>query len=365
MKLLNSLRKLTSPVVATDADFWKWFIKNEKRFYRIIKKEGTVPAPIYNKIADKLENFKESVWLLARVDGDGEPELVFTSDGIVKNIVFVEELVKEAPKLSRWKFTALKQPAPYGLYRLTLQNYIFDDTTMRFYATSHPDMPDEIDITIAHNYLTENNREIITIGVFLALDNLLGELRAVTTLDNLTVIHPSEAQEKLIPLHKLKDFLKWREAEFIEKYDGNRFNSESDHYTHFETISDNGKPLLAVMNTDILEWDCKASHPWITSITINYDGAGFNGLPDGDTYTLLQETEDIIKASLCNSKGNLYIGKQTGNYTREVYFASKDFRLPSKALHQLKKEFENKVNIGFDIYKDKYWQTFGSFILCQ
>jgi hypothetical protein len=35
-------------------------------------------------------------------------ELVLTADGNTKNIVFVEELVEQAPRIEGWKFTALK-----------------------------------------------------------------------------------------------------------------------------------------------------------------------------------------------------------------------------------------------------------------
>jgi hypothetical protein len=35
-------------------------------------------------------------------------ELILTPDGVVANIVFVEELVAAAPEIPGWKFTALK-----------------------------------------------------------------------------------------------------------------------------------------------------------------------------------------------------------------------------------------------------------------
>ena len=36
--------------------------------------------------------------------------------------------------------------------------------------------------------------------------------------------------KELIPISKLKDFLTWREKEFIEKYEGTRHNTENDSY---------------------------------------------------------------------------------------------------------------------------------------
>ena len=67
-------------------------------------------------------------------------------------------------------------------------------------------------------------------------------------------------------------------------------------------------------------------------------------------------------AELKDSDGYLNIGRQTADSVREVYFACFEFRKPSKVLHTIKKEYQNKIKLDFDIYKDKYWQSFNRFI---
>ncbi|MFD0991684.1 DUF695 domain-containing protein [Tenacibaculum geojense] len=232
---------------------------------------------------------------------------------------------------------------------------------MSFYSNNHKEMPDEIDITITHKDLNENNRETITNGVFLALDNSLGELNSVTTIDKVNIINPNDATSDLIPLEKLKDFLVWREKEFIEKYKGFRHNTENDNYSGLEATLKNGFPLFAVVNSDLLNWDSKASHPWIASVKIHYDGKNNNGMPNENVYKLLDTIEDEIMLELKDSEGYLNIGRETADSIREIYFACVEFRKPSKVLYKIVKKYQDRIELDFDIYKDKYWQSFNRF----
>ena len=82
----------------------------------------------------------------------------------------------------------------------------------------------------------------------------------------------------MIPIEKLKDFLLWRQKEFIEKYEGTRYNTENDSYNSLEATLNNGKPFFAIVNSALLDWDSKVSHPWILTIEIKYKGHE-NGMP--------------------------------------------------------------------------------------
>ena len=207
----------------------------------------------------------------------------------------------------------------------------------------------------------EENKSSLINGTYIFLDNFLGELNAVTTIDSLTVIGRIDAKKELIPIDKLKDFLVWRQKEFIEKYEGDRHSTENDSYSNLEAELTNGGLLIATVNSTLLEWDRKASHPWILSVEIKYKGEGNNGMPDDETYQILNEIEDEILEELKDFDGYLYIGRQTADSLREIYFACKDFRKPSKVLHQLTNKYLGKYNIAYDIYKDKYWRSFNRF----
>ncbi|HEX8278571.1 MAG TPA: DUF695 domain-containing protein, partial [Segetibacter sp.] len=189
----------------------------------------------------------------------------------------------------------------------------------------------------------------------------LGELDFAVTIDNLKVVGRDEVEEELIPIEKLKDYLKWRQKEFIEKYEGVRYDTENDEYSILEAELESGNALIAVVNTDLLQWDTKASHPWILSVEVPYDGSNNNGMPEEETYKLLDEFENNISAELKDFEGYLNIGRQTAKNVREIYFACSDFRKPSKILNKLERNYARQFEITYDIYKDKYWQSFNRF----
>lgn len=362
MDFLKSLFNKKSQIINSYPDFWNWFIAYESKFYSAVKEQGDVEQLFFNQLTPKLDQIKEGIWFLVGMSDDDTVELILTADGILKNIVFVEELVAAAPDIPNWKITGLKQPLASNQYGIEMEGYKFDDKTMKFYAEEHTNMPDEIDIVITHQDLNEDNRQIITSGVYIAIDHTLGELNSITTIDNLNILHPSEATHELIPIEKLKDFLIWRTKEFIEKYEGVRHNTENDAYNPMEGTTENDLPMIAVVNHDLLNWDRKASHPWIVVLALKYDGKQSNGLPGESDYRLLNEIEDQIIEELKDADGYLNVGRQTADSVREIYFACVDFRKPSKVMYEIEKRYQAKFEITYDIYKDKYWQSFDRFL---
>lgn len=362
MSFFNSIFSAKEEPINSYSDFWNWFVQNEKKFHKVLKDQGNIKKVFFDKLAPKLNELQDGFWFLAGMYDDKTAELILTADGVIKNIVFVEELAQSAPKMDNWKITALKQPSDLNQFGIQMDGYKFDESKMNFYATVHTQMPDEIDITISHKDFSEENRAIMTNGIYLALDNSLGELNSVTAIDNVNIINPHDATSELIPLGKLKDFLTWREKEFVEKYQGFRHSTENDSYSGLEATLNNGLPLLAVVNTDLLNWEEKASHPWIAVMEIKYDGEDNNGMPNESAYQLLNEIEEKIMVELKDSDGYLNIGRQTADSVREVYFACIEFRKPSKVLHRIKKEYQSQIELEFDIYKDKYWQSFNRFM---
>ncbi len=358
--LKNILGKKEQPIKSYN-DFWTWFQTNERKFYDIVKSGKNPEKDFFDKLAPKLEELKDGYFYLTGMFDDNTAELVLTPDGIIKNIVFVEELVKSAPTILNWKFTALKPALDIENVRIDMAGYSFESENLSFYSIDNINYPDEVDIVIVHNDYNENDKSIIISGTYIFLDNYLGELNAVTTIDNLTVIPKDKAEKELIPIAKLKDYLVWREKEFVEKYSGFRYDTENDRFSSLEAELDNGRPLIAIINTTLLEWDSKASHPWILEVEINYDGDNNNGMPDDNTYELLNNFEDEIMLEIKDFDGYLYIGRQTADNSREIYFACTDFRKPSKILHELKKKYSGKLDLTYDIYKDKYWQSYERF----
>lgn len=345
------------------ADFWTWFQENEKQFHKVIEAHDRIEPDFLDKISPKLGELKEGFFFLTGMKDDETAEVIFTADANPKNIVFVEELVAAAPKIDGWLFTCLKQPSEIEGTGIRMAGYEFTSENLSFYENDNKELPDEINITIVHQDYKEEDRDRIVNGIYIFLDNYLGELNFVTTIDELNFKGPNDPENKdLVPITKLPDFLKWRQKEFIEKYEGVWHDTENDNYTLLEaTMKKSGNPVLAAFNKDVLEWDRKASHPWVMLVKIKYDGSDYNGLPNDESLESLNALEEELMAELKDEDGYLNIGRQSAENLRTIFFACKDFRKPSKVAFDLENKYEGEWEVSSEIYKDKYWQTFEMF----
>ena len=361
MSILKSFFSKKDKPVKNYDDFWNWFATNERTFFNAVNLQNDIEEDFFNKLSPKLKELREGYSFLAGMYAADTAELVITADGAIENIVFVEELVEAAPKLKGWKFTALKPALNIKDVNIRMADYNFGESNMNFYANEVAGYPDEIDITIVHDDFNEENKKAIISGCYVFLDNFLGELEFVTLIDKVSFLSKAEALQELIPISKLKDYLNWRQKEFNERYDGTWHRKENDEHSILETELDNGIPLIAVINTDLLKWDSKPSHPWIMTVVIKFDARKSNGMPDKASQSLLYEIEDKLNTQLKDIDGYLNVGRETGNSTKEIHFACRDFRVPSKVAQQICNEDKGKIEMSYEIYKDKYWKTFNRF----
>lgn len=349
--------------IKTYNDFWDWFAKNERDFYDVVKNKRDIEKLFFDQLSPKLNELKSGFFFLCGMFDADTVELVLTPDGEIKNIVFVEELVAAAPPIKGWKFTALKPALDIKNVSINMAGYDFQADNLNFYANDDDGHPDEIGITIVYDNFKKDDRNNVINGIFIFLDNYLGELELATLVDNVTFIGKDDATAELVPIEKLKSFVSWREKEFIEKYEGTRHNTETDNYQLLTATLKNGNPMIAVINGDLLKWDAKASHPWILDVEIKFDGTNTNGMPDENMSALLDEIEDKLLKQLKDSDGFLNIGRETADGARNIYLACRDFRKPSKVTEDIVKTYKNSAAISYDIYKDKYWQSFDQFMV--
>ena len=361
MNLIKNLMNRNIQNINSYEDFWNWFKTKEKTFFKVVQKDGNVQEEFLDILSDKIAEINDGFAFVTGMCDDSTVELIVSVDGIIKNIVFAEELVGSAPKIEGWKFTSLKQQLAIEDIRIRMDKYDFDSENLFFYSNQLKNHPDEIDLTIVYNNYNKIDADLITNGAFIFLDNWLGELNFATTIDNLIVKGKDSSDKELIPIKKLKEFLNWREKEFIEKYEGFRRDTENDNYSILEAEFESGDRLLAVVNVELLNWDSKASHPWVAKMTIKYDGSQRNGMPNDNDYERLNTIEEKLMERLIDKDGFLYIGRVTAKGEREIYFACIEFRKPSKVFYNIQEQFSSEFEIEYDIYKDKYWQTFNRF----
>lgn len=347
--------------IKTYHDFWKWFEQHEKSFFEAVKNSENLEHAFFDQLSTKLNAMKDGCYFLTGMYNATTAELILTPDGTIKNISFVEDLVANAPQLPRWKFTSLKPATDIQNVSIQMDGYSFHKNNLSFYADENLHYPDEVELKIVyHDYDEKDNADIVN-GVYIFLDSYLGEEVAVTSIDNLEVIPKEEAEAELIPIDKLKAYLIWREKEFVEKHEGIRHDSSQDSYANFNAELRNGKPIIGIINTTLLEWESKTSHPWILQIDIMFDGHDNNGMPKKDIQLLMNDFEEEIMLELKDIDGYLNVGRQTGNGKRTIYFACHEFRKPSRVLDEFKKLYAKRLSVSHDIYKDKYWQSFEKF----
>ena len=361
--LKNLFKKEEEKPINSYQDFWDWFLINEKKFHKVVKKgeSNSISKNFFDKIAPKLDQLKEGIWYLTGMLDDNTADLILTADGSIENFYLIEELINTAPKLNNWKFRALKPEHNIENVGINMAGYSFTNENLFFYSNDLEDYPDEIDITVVHNDYNDENKSDIINGSYLFIDHYLGELKSITIIDNIDFISKNEAEKELIPIEKLKSFITWREKEFIEKYEGTRRNTENDSYSSLEATLKNGNPMFAIINTDLLDWDAKASHPWVLKFEIKYDGENNNGLPNKETYEFLDVIEKEINTELKDFEGYLNVGRETADNIREIYFACKDFRKPSKVSDKILARYSDQIEISYEVYKDKYWRSFDRF----
>ncbi|MEN2416426.1 DUF695 domain-containing protein [Flavobacterium mesophilum] len=331
------LGKKEAPIQSHN-EFWNWFLKHEKEFFKAVQIGDNIQKDFFEKLGPKLDEIHDGIYFVTGMFDDQTAELILTPDGAIRNIYVVEELVNAAPKIEGWKITALKPSLDITDVGISYEGFKFNKDNLKFYPNVHKQYPDEIDLTIVYDDFEEEKKSMVTNGVYIFLDNYLGELHSVTLIDNMKVVGPDAISEELIPIEKLKDYLIWREKEFVERYEGTRHNTENDGYANFEGKRQSGAVVLALINTTLMQWDKKASHPWVFIIVIPFEDCNNDGLPDEKTYKLLDEIEEEIIHILPDSDGYLNIGRETANNKREIFFACKDFRKPTKVADQLIKK---------------------------
>jgi len=345
----------------TIEDFWNWFIDNEQQFSIVIKERADIEKLFFDQLTESLGRLRDEIFFLAGEYDNDLLELILTPDGNIKNVEFVERLVASAPQIDGWKFTAFKPAQNVENVSIKYGEYVFEQDQLFFYSNDSDQYPDLIDLTFVHVKYSDEVKEIIANGTHLFLDMYIGELNCISIIDHVDYCSHAAAEKELIPIRKLKAFLNWRNKEFVERYEGIWRSSGEDQHTLFEGSNQEGKPVIALMNTDVLGWDKKASHPWILKVAMAYDGEDNNGFPTTDVEKVLEDQEDDLYLLLPKIEGYIFIGRQTGNNQRQIYFACKDFREPSKVLHDLVDQQIDPSPISFELYKDKYWRTFEQF----
>jgi len=357
---MDQSKTLNKPgMIESEKDFWEWFSSEQKQILKSVRKQENV-EDLLQKIIDQLHQLNDGLFCLIGMFDSNIAELVITPDGNIKNLAFAEDLVNAAPQMDGWKITALKPAMGFQNLEIEMNGLVFSNEKLKFYTNPDPKKPDDIEIFVVHSDYTPEKLNDIGNGTLLFLDNAIGEYNMMTQIDSIQFdTAPEEAE--LIPIEKLSEYLLWREKEFVEKYEAVRYNTMDDEYASFEADDEEGMPIIAVMNQELLSWDAKASHPWILLIEIGFDETD-NGMPDEETFDQLNAFEDELMTVLVDSNGYLNIGRQTYRNVRTIFIALKDFREGSRVAKKHLATLPEKLKGSYSIFKDKYWTVVERFM---
>ncbi len=343
------------------SEFWNWFKLHSKEFHQIIKSGHEVEKRFVEDFALRLDQLDLQINFLVGLDADGDAELIFTPDGILKYVIHAEDLASSAPAISNWKFKALKRAMKINGFGVKSGDFYFNSENIQFYPNNQDQYPDEINLVFVYDqYHVEAHQELLN-GVYIFLDNFLGEELIMEKIDHIELRGPGKDIDELISVEKLKDYIIWREKEFLEKYQQVNYNSLEDELTLFEGTVDQGIPMLSVINCKALEWEYKASHPWMLVIIQNYQPKDELGLPDDSSLNLFENIQSDMETLLPESAGYIQIGTETLDGRRELFIACREYRQATRMAKLIQQKYQQRMEIDFDIFKDKYWKTFNNY----
>lgn len=355
MSLLSNLFNKNEGPANSHAEFWKWFEKYEKEFYKVVKDNDDIESNFFDKVSVKLSGIVQGFFFLTGIGEDKVASLVISTGGNVSNFALVEELVAAAPQISRWRFTALIPEKNIEDASLEENGYTFNASNLYFLENSDPDFPDEIDISITHDELTEQNRSIINNGIFSFLDNYLGELTLAVVVDNIVVTGKDGLTNVPRPISELKDYLTARQQALEEKYKDTYYDAGNEKFSVLQINKEGATQSVGVINTDLLQWDNKPSHPWLLKVEI---ASPENDEEQSAEKAALPNTiEERLTEALKKDGGVLKIGHLITGNLLEIFFACRHFRTPVLTAKSIQAMFSNQVDIDYELYLDKYWHS--------
>lgn len=361
---MNHLETFNQQMESVYKDFWDWFQLHEEELYNSLKKLPLEHKDEWVELLDiKLLAIKKGIYYVfgKTIENINHIELIFTTDGLIENFVFVEELVASAPGLPRWNFTALLPQMEIDELKFEIENISFEASKIHFYDLWNEDYPDLIDLVITHSDYSEDKKELFLEGLISYMDCVLGEKKSVTMVDSFVISHPDDAKKELVPIKKLNDYLLWRKKEFIENYRSPHYEKKERQYIVFQALKDKEPTYIGFINMDIvMNYENKPSYPWLLFIRLEYPG-NENGLPLDKDAEAINIIEKELVISLTEEMNNLYLGNEKHNHLSEFFVACSEFKNSSKTAQMLIQKYGTAFRMSYVIYKDKYWKTFDKY----
>lgn len=196
-KILKNILILTCAMCAAcadatpEADFWKWFQKNEAMLFNFEKNQEKT----FDQLAREMHKVHPSLTFEFGPKENDQREFVISADGIHDAFPKVESLFATAPQLPKWKFIKFRpRRQPFDLQ--------FNGISVRSAEVSIWAQPagDLVDITVYIPGYNKTNHKTYVGMAFLFLDQALGEFDVETKVGKISVNDKSVANSAAVSL---------------------------------------------------------------------------------------------------------------------------------------------------------------------
>ncbi|MGH1351414.1 MAG: hypothetical protein ACRBBN_11490 [Methyloligellaceae bacterium] len=186
-------------------EFWQSFSNNITSFQQITSPEDTP----YEQALGNLQEIDEGLWIEYCLDPGGN-ELVITAEGKENLFPLVEEIVKLAPEINGWTFTALKPKlgfpvsTQYEGVTIEIGSIVFDPL--------FSDNDQGLGLRIYVPGIKNDQIINATNGLLTALDHGLGERYFSEQIQHIEVccLDDTIDPDEFIPLTDLEKYINWR-----------------------------------------------------------------------------------------------------------------------------------------------------------
>lgn len=184
--------------------FWEWFRRSEGRLREVDSSEHPMLDESYRMLA----RVSEELTIEFSTGNEGSAELIISAGGRKELFPLVESMIRQAPEVPGWTFTALKPPMGFE-FHIDHEGVRYDPRQMFFRppASGHPRLPLALQVYLP-SFDPRKGREAEGV-LWKVLDTALGEraiAEDISSVDLVGLKSPREAQG-LLPLPALTAYL--------------------------------------------------------------------------------------------------------------------------------------------------------------
>ncbi len=194
--------------------FWRWFKTNNKSFLTLNDKDisDKEKERRLDDMMVHLHAYCDHLYFeMGGMPGE-QQELIITAEGDKNYFDMVDNLIKKAPVIDNWKFTAFMQSRPLD-YTSNYEDVELKPLKMWFLPLDSKSKPDLIGLRVCiPNYDSVKDSKWLQAAVYKVLDGALGEKIFALDINYVEIGNLPEDPEKqgMIELKDLSKFVAWK-----------------------------------------------------------------------------------------------------------------------------------------------------------